>query len=279
MNQRLRGTLQVALAALSWSFAGVLCKWLPWNSLTINGFRSLFSALLLGLARGGFRVRLTRGTVLGALGVALTSLFFICATKLTSSANAIVLQYAMPAFVIAFLWIFFGQRPSKRNLLTAACVLCGVILCSWEGLTGSGSALGDAMGILAAISFALVFFCSRLPDANTADYTYLGCAMGIPFALCAAGDPAFSLAPVQWLAMLGMAACLAGGYFFIGRGMANTSPVTAAILANLEPVLNPLWVFLFLGERPGVLTLAGMAVVLTAATIYSILGVREADPQ
>ena len=100
MREKRIGALQVALGAIFWSFAGVLGKWLPWNAFTINGLRSLVAVILLGLARKSFKVRLTRGTLLGAIGVMLTSVLYMAAIKLTTSANAIVLQYAAPAFVI-----------------------------------------------------------------------------------------------------------------------------------------------------------------------------------
>ncbi|MDO4866214.1 MAG: EamA family transporter [Clostridia bacterium] len=277
MNKNRLGALQVAAAAVSWSFAGVLGKSLPWNSFTINGMRSLVAALLLALARGTPKVRFTRGTLLGALGVALTSVLFMAATKLTSSANAIVLQYAMPVFVILFSWLFFGQKPSPRHLVIAAFIMAGVILCSWDGLTG-GNPLGDGLAILSAVTFSLVFFCARMPGADPRDYSYLGMVLCAPFALNAFFDPAVSLRqPVHWLIALGLGVCLAGGYFFISKSMSNVSPISAALLANLEPILNPVWVFLFLGEQPGALTILGSAIVLVTATIYSLLPAREGD--
>ena len=265
MNKNRLGALQVAAAAVSWSFAGVLGKSLPWNSFTINGMRSLVAALLLA------------GTLLGALGVALTSVLFMAATKLTSSANAIVLQYAMPVFVILFSWLFFGQKPSPRHLVIAAFIMAGVILCSWDGLTG-GNPLGDGLAILSAVTFSLVFFCARMPGADPRDYSYLGMVLCAPFALNAFFDPAVSLRqPLHWLIALGLGVCLAGGYFFISKSMSNVSPISAALLANLEPILNPVWVFLFLGEQPGALTILGSAIVLVTATVYSLLPAREGD--
>lgn len=268
------GALQVALAAVSWSFAGVLGKSLPWHPLTLNGVRSLVAALLLALSRGTLKVRCTRGTALGALGVALTGMLFMAANKLTSSANAIVLQYAMPVFVIAFSWIFFGQRPGAKNLVIAAFIMLGVVLCSWNGLSG-GNALGDGLAILSAVTFALVFFCARIPGANPMDYSYLGLLFCAPFALNAAFDPAVTANPIHWLTAAGMGVCLAGGYFFISKSMRRVSPVSAALLSNLEPILNPFWVFLFLGERPGPLTIVGAAIVLVAATVYALLPAGE----
>ena len=274
MQKSRLGAIQVALAATSWSFAGVFSKSLPWNSFTINGVRSLAAALLLALARGGFRVKLTKGTLLGAAGTALTGILFMAATKLTTSANAIVLQYAMPVFVILFSWVFYGQKPGLRHVVIAACIMAGVVLCSWDGLA-AGNPLGDAIAILSAVTFALVFFCARMPGADPRDYSYLGLLMCAPFALNACFDPGVSANPVHWLIALGLGVCLAGGYFFISLSMRNVSPISAALLSNLEPILNPFWVFLFLGERPGPHTLVGSAIVLAAATVYALLPVRE----
>lgn len=276
MTKNRLGALEVALAAVSWSFAGVFSKSLPWNALTVNGVRSLIAAGLLALARGTAKVRLTKGTLLGAAGVALTSILYMAATKLTTSANAIVLQYAMPVFVILFSWLFFHQKPAKKHVIIAAFILAGVILCSWDGLRG-GNPLGDGLAILSAVTFALVFFCARLPGADPRDYSYLGMILCAPFALCGLFDGGMSLNPVHWLIALGLGVCLAGGYFFISKSMSNVSPISAALLANLEPILNPVWVFIFVGERPGALTIIGAAIVLVTATVYSLLPAGEND--
>ena len=276
MSKSRLGALQVALAAISWSFAGALSKPLPWNSFTINGVRSLVAAVLLGFARGGVRVRLTRGTLLGAVGTALTGILYMIAVKLTTSANAIVLQYAMPAFVILFSWLFYGQKPGTKQIVIAVCIMVGVTLCSWEGLAG-GNILGDVIALMAAVTFSLVFFCARLPGADPRDYSYLGLVFCAPFALTAFFDPGVSANPVHWLTALALGICLAGGYFFISKSMSNVSPVSAALLANLEPILNPVWAFLLVGERPGALTLVGASIVLVAATVYALLPSAEGE--
>ena len=276
MTKSRLGALQVALAAISWSFAGALSKSLPWNSFTINGMRSLVAALLLALARRGVKVKLTRGTLLGAAGTALTGVLYMVAVKLTTSANAIVLQYAMPAFVILFSWIFYGQKPGARQLIIAGCIMAGVVLCSWEGLAG-GNVLGDVIALMAAVTFSLVFFCARMPGADPRDYSYLGMVFCAPFALNTFFDPGVTANPVHWLTAVALGVCLAGGYFFISKSMSNVSPVTAALLSNLEPILNPVWAFLLVGERPGRLTVVGAAIVLVAATVYALMPAREGE--
>jgi len=274
MNESRIGALQVALGATFWSFAGVLGKWLPWNAFTINGLRSLVAVILLGLARRSFRVRLTRGTVLGAMGVMLTSMLYMAAIKLTTSANAIVLQYAAPAFVILFCWLFYGQRPSARSVVTAALIMVGVVLCFADRM-GGGSLAGNLLALMSAVTFALVFFCGRMPGTTPSDYSFLGLLLCVPSVVFAVFDPAVSARPTEWLAVIGLGVCLAGGYYFISAAMGKVSPVFAVLLSNLEPVLNPIWVALFLpslGEVPGGLSLVGAAIVLVTAAVYSLTG-------
>lgn len=273
------GAIQVALGAIFWSFAGVLGKWLPWNALTINGVRSLVAAILMGLSRRSFKVRMSKGTVLGALGVMLTSILYMAAMKLTTSANAIVLQYAAPSFVILFSWLFYGQRPSLRSVITAALIMVGVVLCFADKM-GGGRLMGNILAILSAVTFALVFFCARMPDTNPAEYSYLGLLLCVPSALFGFFDPAMSAQPTQWLAAVGLGVCLAGGYYFVSAAMGKVSPIFAVLLSNLEPVLNPIWVALFLpqlGEVPGGLALIGSIIVLVTAAVYSLTGEKQPE--
>lgn len=272
MNKQKIGAIQVFLAALCWSFSGVFTKYLPWSSFTIIGMRSFTAVLALGLSRKSFKVRLSKGNILGALGMSATCVLFLTATKFTSSANAIVLQYAMPVVVIALCWMVYKQKPSVKDVVTSVFVLCGVILCSWEGLTGGGGKLlGDMLGLLSAFTYALVFFCAKLPNTDAREYSYLGAIMCLPFSAYAFFDPKMTVEPVHLLAVAVMGLCLAGGYFFISLSLKNVSPVTSALLANLEPVLNPIWVFLFIGENPGRMSILGAAVVIITVTVYSLL--------
>ena len=89
MDKRKIGAIQVLLAATCFSFAGVFTKSIPWSSWTIIGMRAVVCAILLGVVRKGFKVRITKGNLLGAVGMALTGVLFLCATKMTTAANAI----------------------------------------------------------------------------------------------------------------------------------------------------------------------------------------------
>lgn len=273
----LRGAVIIMLASIAWSFSGVLSKWSPWGPLSLVGARAALAALAFGFRRGSFRVRLTPGVVLGALGVALTSILFIIANKLTTAANAIVLQYAAPIVVILICWIYFHQRPTKLDIVAACVAGAGVVLCFMGGLQG-GSPVGDALALLSAVSFAVVFFAAQIPNTDPLDYTYLGNLLSALMLLAIPFDKAFTLDTKAMIGVLLMGLSLSAGYLLFSQGMRlGVSPVTAAIVSNVEPVLNPLWVYLAMGEQPGPFTLLGAALVLLSVTLYSVLKGRQAQ--
>ena len=166
----LQGVLLIVLASIAWSFAGVLSKWAPWGAYSLIGGRALVATLIYAAVRGGFKVRTSGATWLGALGVMTTSALFIVANKMTTAANAIVLQYAAPIVVILFCWVYFRQRPTKLDILAACITGAGVVLCFMGGLQG-GSPLGDTLALLSAFTFATVFFAARMPNTDPLDYT------------------------------------------------------------------------------------------------------------
>ena len=276
MSRRISGAPLVILACLFWSFSGVLGKTVTYHPLTLTGFRALIAAVMLGGARRSFRPAFSRGVMLGAWGVTLTSIFFMYANRLTTAANAIVLQYAMPAFVILFSYLAYRQKPTRLDLICAALVLCGVLMCFVEGM-GGGRLAGDILALLSAVSWAMVFFAARMPGVDAMTYSYMGNLISAALLLYIPFDPGFSLAPGQLLPAGAMGVCLGLGYLMFSLGMRRgVNPIAAAIVSNVEPVMNPTWVFLFAGEFPGVFSIAGALVVLSSVTVYSILQNRKA---
>lgn len=266
------GALLILLAAASWSFSGVLSKWVPWSSLSIVGLRSLLSAIAFGLIRKSFVPSLGRGNIIGALGVALNSATFIMANKLTTAANAVVLHYFMPVVVILGSWLIYKQKPTLLDIATSLLAFAGIALCFVSSLGVGGNLLGDALALFSAFTFAMVFFAARMPGSDPLSYSYLGCLINSLFLLAIPFDTTFVVTPPAVLGILLMALTYGGGYLLFSWGMRmKVNPVAASILANVEPVLNPIWVFLFLRETPGYLTLIGAALVLVSVTVYSVL--------
>ena len=277
-RQSRTGIVKILLGCVFWSFGGLLSKFVPWSALSLAGFRSLVAVLILGACRRSFRPVNTRGTWIGAMGVSATSILFVFASKLTSAANAIVLQYAMPVFVVLYGAIFQKVRPNRLDLVTVVVVLGGVILCFFQGFQ-SGGMLGNALALLSAVTYAVVFLSARRPDCDALSYSFQGTLINCLLLFFIPFDAGFTTEPSHWLAAVALGVCLGCGYLFFSSGMRmGISPVTAAIVSNIEPILNPTWCFLVLGENPGVWTILGAVIVLGAVTAYSIATFRQARP-
>ena len=272
-----RPALMTLLSATLWSFSGILGKTVQWHPLTVVALRALIAALLLGKLRGSYKLKFDRPTIVGSLGVFLTSTLFITANTMTTAANAIVLQYAMPAIVITLCAVVEKRRPARADVITCAVVMLGIVGCFAESF-GQGRLLGDALALLSAFTYAAVFFAARMPGADPQAYTYQGNLLSCVLLLTIPFDTSFSFDPGQWLIVILMGLCLTGGYLFFSLGIKyGTSPVAASLISNAEAVLNPTWVFLFYGENPGLLAILGAAVVLGAVILYSLRQIKHTN--
>lgn len=257
-------------AALFWSLGGVLIKGIDAHPLAISGARSAIGAafLLLVFPRPRFRAELPQ--IGGAIAYAVTVTLFVVANKLTTAANAILLQYTAPVYVALFGAWFLGERPRRADWLTLTAVLGGMVLFFLEDLTaknlwGNVAALGSGMG------FAWVaLFLRRQKEGSTIESVILGnflaALIGLPFLL--AGPPA--LGDVPELLLLGVVQ-VGLPYALFARAIRGVTALESMLIPTIEPVLNPLWVLLLIGEVPGFLPLIGGAVILAAVTLRGVL--------
>ena len=120
------GTVYVLLSAIFFSLGGVLIKGIPWSPLTIQGGRSIFASVVIIcymlFSRRKFVIN--RSVILGAICNFVMALTFVAATKMTTAANAIVLQFTEPIFVILLMWVIYKIKPGKAELLASGAV-CG----------------------------------------------------------------------------------------------------------------------------------------------------------
>ncbi len=275
-----RGPVYLFLAAVLWSFAGVASKFIPWSALTIACVRGIIGAVTIGLFNRQWWFKPTPAVWLAALGTMTTSVLFMLANKLTTAANAIVIQYIAPAIVIAMSALFTRTRPARRDVLMMALCLGGIAL-FFLGHLGQGALKGDLLALASSFTFALMFFANRLPGANPMQASYLGCLLHAVLLPMALADPmvpgsGFSV----WLVVVLMGILQTGlAYVLFSRGIRTTSSVSASIIAMIEPILNPLWVFFLLGERPGPLALLGAAIVIGATGTYNVQLSRRKDKE
>jgi drug/metabolite transporter, DME family len=270
MTPARRGALLVLGAALLWSTGGIGVKALADPALKVAFFRSGFAALtLLLLLRPRFpRWTLAFAAALVCYAACLTT--FVVATKWTTAANAIFLQYSGVVWVLLFSPVFLREPFRRRDAAAIAFALGGMAL-FFVGKFRAGGA-GDAMALLSGVFFAGLVLALRSERDSGAEAAVtwgnvLACAALFPFV---AEDLALTARSAAILLFLGVFQ-LAGAYVLFVRGLRHVTATQASLLGMLEPIANPVWVFLFLGERPGIFALAGAAVVL-AAIAWRTLG-------
>jgi drug/metabolite transporter (DMT)-like permease len=265
------GTVYVAISAVCFSLAGVLIKMISWSSLSINGIRNIFAFLVMAvyLHKTGHKLVINRVVILGAVCNLLMNLTFVMATKLTSAANAIVLQFTEPIFLILFLWLFWRYKPDWKAVVTCIFVFIGIICFFLDQLTLSGQ-LGNILAILSGILYAIVFLMKKVKDANFESSILLSQLISfvvfIP-AYCRETD----LAPINFILVIVLGVVQMGfGYVFLAKGLERVSPISASLTSTVEPILNPIWAAIFYGEMISAIAIVGAFIVIVSSTVYNI---------
>ena len=268
----------MALAALLWSSSGLFIKVLPLGALQIAFARSLTAALTIALVvklRGGRPFPRPDALALAcAISYAGVLVFFVAATKLTAAANAIFLQFSAPIYLVFLEPRLAGRRVARRDL-TAVALCLGAMALFFVGRLGAGTFTGNLLGVLAGLCLALFSLTLKLqrerrPEADPISAIILGNLLVA--VLCA--PPAlmdFHPTPVQSGILLYLGVFQIGiAYLLFNAGMKHLSATAAVVTGTLEAVLNPIWVFLGLGERPSAWALAGGTVILATIVWYSL---------
>lgn len=265
--------LYMVICSVLWSTAGILIKFLPWNPMVIAGLRSLVAAgvYLLYMRREKTKFLINRYSVLSGIALMCTFLLFVAANKFTTAANAIVLQYSAPIFILILSAIFYKQKFRPGDILTVIVTTAGISLFFLDKLSG-GYLLGNLLAIAAGISFASMFVLTGRADQDSRSSGILlghvfTAVFGMPFLL-------FSPTPVTPSAVIVIVVMgvfqLGIPYILYGLAVRKCSPLACSLISAIEPLLNPVWVFLFYKEIPGLFALVGGAVVISAVAAWSV---------
>lgn len=271
-----RGLAYVLISTVCFSLAGVLIKIVPWNPVSINGARCIFAIIpmYLYLRATGRRFHVNKQIIGGAvLDFAMLETFVI-ANKLTTAANAIVLQFTEPVWVILLAWIIFRSRPRASAVAASIVVIAGIV-CFFLDSLSAGGVLGNILAIVSGLAYAGVFLLKESPKCDFECAAILGFAacfvVGIPFY---AQETVFSLDILLAIMALGIAQ-LGLAYFFLSKGLDVVSPVTASLTSTIEPLLNPILVAIVVGETIGPVSIFGAVLVIGAATAYNVYAARS----
>jgi drug/metabolite transporter (DMT)-like permease len=269
-----RSVLLLVAAALCWSLGGLLIKSVNWPPLAVAGGRGLIAALFLLATNRALRFHFSRIQLLGALGYAACTITFCVATKLTTAANAILLQYTAPVWIALFGAWFLGERATRADWFTIAAVLAGMTLFFADSLE-LANLLGNSLAVISGVCFAgMTIALRKQKDTSASESIILGnllaFAIGLPWII---GAPALSTN--GWIALLLLGVVQLGvSYWLYARAIKHVTALEAVLIPVIEPILNPVWVLLATGEKPSRLALVGGAIVLTAVTLRAVASVR-----
>lgn len=278
MNEHKKALFFLVLTATLWSIGGVLIKLIDWNAMAIAGLRSAIAAVVIGLAFRPRKIAFSGVQWAGAVAYCSTVCFFVIATKLTTAANAILLQYTAPVFVAVLANWFLGEKTNRRDWCTVGTVLAGMVFFFLDKIAG-GAMLGNVLAIGAGISFALFIVAMRMQkDDEPYNSVLLGNMLTFAVSLPFLGALPVTVSNLTGIFLLGVFQ-LGLAYVFYSYAIRHVNALQAVLVTTIEPILNPVWVFFLLGERPGEYALLGGLIVVFAIVFRYYLDSAQALKQ
>jgi drug/metabolite transporter, DME family len=269
-----RGALLIAAAALLWSTGGLAIKLVPLGALGVVFWRSFVSSVFLLAVFRPSRERWRHAAPSTVVVYALMILTFVSATKMTTAANAIFLQYTGPLYVLALAPFLLKEPFRKADAAAVGVALVGMSL-FFVGRLDAGALEGNLVAVLSGVFFGLTVLLLRRDASGDAIPSVIAgnlaaAVIALPFAWGHLTLDARGVALVLFLGIFQMGI----SYVLFVKGLKSVPAAEASLLGMLEPMFNPLWAFLGLGERPSAWALLGGAIVLVAVAGRTVIGAR-----
>lgn len=271
-----KGNLYILITAFLWSLGAVFIKVIPLNALAINGLRSIVAFIFFVIYDRTYKIKINKYVVAAAICLVLTNSLYVLSNKLTTAANAIVLQYSAPIFVLILQSIYTKTKPSKEKLFVILVAFIGMVVFFFDSL-GGGAMIGNIIAILAGLFFAGVFFINSLEGASSKDASKLAFLMSFVVSIPFYTDLNL-LTPTSSLSLIALGVFQVGlAYVFFAKGIKLTSAVNSSLISLIEVLFNPLWVFIFVGEIPSLYAIIGGCIVISAIIINILLDNKKAE--
>jgi len=272
MNERTKAWLLLAVTAVMWSLGGLLIKSVDAHPLAIAGVRGGIAAIVMLVVLKKPQINWSLAQVGAALAYSATTILFVSANKTTTAANAILLQFTAPIYV-AFLaaWLL-KEKTRLYDWLAVLIVMGGMVLFFLDNLS-TQRVLGNIIAAASGVSFAFFTVFMRMQkDGSPLESVFLGniltAVIGLPFLSQSVPNTN------GWLLLIILGVVQLGiPYILFAKAIKHATALEATLIPIIEPLLNPLWVFLILGETPGVLALTGGVIVIATVTIRCIMAV------
>lgn len=277
-NDRFRSIIFLILAALLWSTGGLLIKSIQWNAMAISSTRSIIAACLMLTIIKKPNMKFNRYKVGGSLAYVGAVALFVLANKLTTAATAILLQYTAPIYVALLGAWFLKEKTTALDWTVIVVVLGGMVLFFIDEMT-PGGLLGNIYAILSGFCFAgVVLMLRKQKDESPLESVFWGnvftALIGLPFMFGSIPDVS------SWIPLILLGVFQLGlSYILYTLAIKHVSALEAVLIPVIEPLLNPVWVFLALGEVPGPWSFLGGFIVLSAIVFRSVMITLKARPE
>jgi len=271
MSEHRKGIIAIVIAALLWSTGGLFIKLISLDAYQLSFYRSIFSALTFAVL---FRRKVfvfNTAVLLNGLFYAGILILFVIATKLTTAANAIFLQYTAPIYVLIFEPLILKTKLKAINVISVIISFIGMTL-FFVGEISPSHLEGNLVALLSGICFAAFLIGIRKSSEEFRVPSIFWGNIFIPLICFNSVYPEFNIDMTNFL----MVAYL--GIFQIGLAYAiftysikRIEGIEAALIAMIEPVMNPIWVYLGYGEKPSPFAILGGLIILSTITIRTII--------
>lgn len=276
-SQRAKSIVFLVFTGLLWSTGGLLIKNVNSNPFAISGVRSAIAALVIFMSIKKPKFTWSPVQLASAFTYAATVILFVSANKMTTAANAILLQSTAPIYVALLSAWILKEKVRPLDWITIFVVFSGMALFFFDRI-GLEGMTGNVLAALSGVTFALLNVFMRLQkDSSPVESILLGniltAAIGLPFLLGAVPDAkGWSSLIVLGVAQLGLS------YILYSKAIKHSTALEAILILMIEPILNPVWVFLFIGEVPGKLPIIGGVIVVGAVTTRFVVRALRGRP-
>jgi drug/metabolite transporter (DMT)-like permease len=258
--------LLLVIAAILWSLGGVFIKMVDLHPIALSGARSFVAAIVLLIYIRRPKFIWNKYMIVGVLSYSATVLLFVVSTKLTTAANAIILQFTSPIYVVIFGYIILKERVTKLDWFAMVIIFGGMGLFFMDELSFNGF-WGNILALCSGVSFALITVIVRKEKGASAfEIVFLGNVLTAIIALPYLIPSLPAMTPkAGWIILLLGVVQLGIPYILFTKALKYVPAIDAILLGAIEPILNPIWVFLFVGEAVGEWAFIGSILVLTGS--------------
>ena len=282
MKNTNRGIIYIVIAMVLFSTGGLFIKLIDANAFTITFGRALIAGLIFLPFIQWKKIRISKSYVMLVIAYCYLCIMFVTTTKMTTAANAIILQCTAPLWLYLFYVIVKGKKITKRDLVPRIFILLGIVAILGE--SDGGNLFGNLLALSNGIAYAFVQY-NMEKDYPFSDASVIGLnniVLCLAILVLLPQNLAFSGLTVQgWLGIIFLGVFQIGvSYLFFFKGVRLISALKASIVSLLEPILNPIFVFIFVGEMPSIVSLIGFGIIffgifLTMIPDQSVQQIRE----